>query len=178
MDLRKRARRIPRRWPWTAGWISAQSVVWSYADDRRQFGLSEVHIFSPIAVNSLRLGWNRFSQFQKGRDADVDPATIGLNTGVGPESFGIPEFDIGGSGPGRYSNLGLQYGAGGRVATTFQVADDFSLTHGAHAFKFGFNFFHDYSNYTIVGSRGLFTFDGSQLGTGLVANLTAGGHDL
>jgi hypothetical protein len=139
------------------------------------FGISEVHIFSPIAVNSLRLGWNRFSQFQKGRDADVDPATIGLNTGVGPESFGIPEFDIGGSGPGRYSNLGLQYGAGGRVATTFQVADDFSLTHGAHALKFGFNFFHDYSNYTIVGSRGLFTFDGSQLGTALVANLTAGG---
>jgi Carboxypeptidase regulatory-like domain len=139
-------------------------------------GLSEVHIFSPIAVNSLRLGWNRFSQFQKGRDADVDPATIGLNTGVGPESFGIPEFDIGGSGPGRYSNLGLQYGAGGRVATTFQVADDFSYTHGAHALKFGFNFFHDYSNYTIVGSRGLFTFDGSQLGTGLVTSLTAAGQ--
>src|SRR3984957_19334879 len=87
------------------------------------FGISEVHIFSPIVVNSLRLGWNRFSQFQKGCDADVDPATIGLNTGVGPESFGIPEFDIGGSGAGRYSNLGLQYGAGGRVATTFQVAD-------------------------------------------------------
>jgi hypothetical protein len=139
-------------------------------------GLSEVHIFSPIAVNSLRLGWNRFSQFQKGRDADVDPATIGLNTGVGPESFGIPEFDIGGSGAGRYSNLGLQYGAGGRVATTFQVADDFSYTHGAHALKFGFNYFHDYSDYTIVGSRGLFTFDGSQVGTNLVANLTAAGQ--
>src|ERR1700754_1497099 len=139
------------------------------------FGITEVHIFSPIAVNSLRLGWNRFSQFQRGRDSDVDPTTIGLNTGVGPESFGIPEFDIGGSGPGRYSNLGLQYGAGGRVATTFQVADDVSYTHGAHALKFGFNFFHDYSNYTIVGSRGLFTFDGSQLGTALVANLTAGG---
>jgi hypothetical protein len=139
------------------------------------FGISEVHIFSPIAVNSLRLGWNRFSQFQKGRDANVDPASIGLNTGVGPESFGIPEFDIGGSGPGRYSNLGLQYGAGGRVATTFQVADDFSLTHGPHALKFGFNFFHDYSDYNIVGSRGLFTFDGSQLGTTLVANLTSSG---
>jgi hypothetical protein len=139
------------------------------------FGISEVHIFSPNAVNSLRLGWNRFSQFQKGRDANVDPASIGLNTGVGPESFGIPEFDIGGSGPGRYSNLGLQYGAGGRVATTFQVADDFSLTHGPHALKFGFNFFHDYSDYNIVGSRGLFTFDGSQLGTTLVANLTSSG---
>jgi hypothetical protein len=139
------------------------------------FGISEVHVFTANAVNSIRLGWNRFSQFQKGRDANVDPATIGLNTGVGPSSFGIPEFDIGGSGPGRYSNLGLQYGAGGRVATTFQVADDLSLTHGTHALKFGFNYFHDYSDYTIVGSRGLFTFDGSQLGTALVSNLIASG---
>jgi hypothetical protein len=139
------------------------------------FAISEVHIFSPNEVNSIRLGWNRFSQFQKGRDADVDPASIGLNTGVGPTSFGIPEFDIGGSGPGRYSNLGLQYGAGGRVATTFQIADDFSLTRGAHAIKFGFNDFHDYSDYTLAGSRGLFTFDGSQLGTALVTSLTASG---
>jgi Carboxypeptidase regulatory-like domain len=138
-------------------------------------GISETHIFSPNAINSLRIGWNRFDQFQKGRDADVNPDTIGLNTGVGPESYGIPEFDIGGSGPGRYSNLGLQYGAGGRVATSFQVADDFSLTHGRHAMKFGFNWLHDYSNYTIVGSRGLFTFDGSQLGTQLVASLSQPG---
>jgi Carboxypeptidase regulatory-like domain len=138
-------------------------------------GLSEVHIFTPNEVNSIRLGWNRFSQFQKGRDFDVNPASIGLNTGVGPESYGIPEFDIGGTGPGRYSNLGLQYGAGGRVATTFQVADDFSLTRGQHALKFGFNFFHDYSDYTLAGSRGLFTFDGSQLGTQLVTTLSAGG---
>jgi hypothetical protein len=138
------------------------------------FGISETHIFTPKAINSLRLGWNRFSQFQKGRDFNVNPASIGLNTGVGPESYGIPEFDIGGSGPGRYSNLGLQYGAGGRVATSFQVADDFSLTRGRHAFKFGFNYLHDYSDYTLVGSRGLFTFDGSQLGTQLVSTLSAG----
>ena len=128
------------------------------------FAISEVHIFSPSIINTLRLGYNRFSQFQKGRDFNVDPASIGLNTGVGPESFGIPEFDIGGSASDRFANLGLQYGAGGRVATTFQVADDFNLTHGAHAFKFGFNFFHNYSDYTLAGSRGLFSFDGSQLG--------------
>jgi len=133
------------------------------------FAISEVHIFSPNLINTLRLGYNRFSQFQKGRDADVDPATIGLNTGVGPESFGIPEIDIGSgltaSGdPGRFANLGLQYGAGGRVATSYQIADNVNYTRGQHAFKFGFNFLHNYSNYTTVGSRGLFTFDGSQLG--------------
>jgi Carboxypeptidase regulatory-like domain len=136
------------------------------------FAVSEVHIFSPRLINTLRLGWNRFGQFQKGRDFKVDPATVGLNTGVGPESFGLPEIDLGAPGPGRYSNLGLQNGAGGRIATSFQVADDISLTRGGHALKFGFNFLHDYSDYTLVGSRGIFTFDGSQLGDTLVKNFT------
>jgi hypothetical protein len=136
------------------------------------FAISEVHIFNPSLINTLRLGYNRFSQFQKGRDANVDPASIGLNTGVGPESFGIPEIDIG-SGAGRFSNLGLQYGDGGRVATSYQIADDFSWTRGAHSIQLGFNFLHNYSDYTTVGSRGLLTFDGSQLGATIAP--TAGG---
>jgi hypothetical protein len=133
------------------------------------FAVSEVHVFNPNLINTLRLGWNRFSQFQKGRDADVDPATLGFDTGVGPESFGIPEIDIGSSfqsatfTPGRFSNLGLQNGAGGRVATSYQIADDVSWTRGKNAFKFGFNYLHNYSDYTVVGTRGIFTFDGSQL---------------
>jgi hypothetical protein len=140
------------------------------------FAISEVHVFNPNLINTLRLGWNRFSQFQKGRDANVDPATLGFNTGVGPESFGIPEVDIGSLFsatdpgdpkfpfvPGRFSNLGLQGGAQGRVATSYQIADDVSLTRGKNAFKFGFNFLHNYSDYTLAGSRGIFTFDGSQL---------------
>jgi hypothetical protein len=135
------------------------------------FAVSEVHVFSPNLINTFRLGWNRFSQFQKGRDANVDPATIGFNTGVGPESFGIPEIDIGDPAANdRFSNLGLQNGAGGRVATSYQIANDLSWTRGAHAFKFGFNFLHNYSDYTVVGSRGLFTFDGSQLGSTLTAD--------
>lgn len=134
------------------------------------FAVSEVHIFSPRMINTLRLGYNRFSQYQKGRDADRDPASIGLNTGVGPESFGIPEFDIGGSAANRFANLGYQNGAGGRVATTFQIADDISWTHGSHSLNFGFNYFHNYSDYTVVGSRGLFSFDGSQLGDTLTAD--------
>jgi hypothetical protein len=137
------------------------------------FAISEVHIFSPRLINTLRLGYNRFSQFQKGRDASRDPASIGLNTGVGPESFGIPEIDIG-SGPGRFSNLGLQYGDGGRVATSFQVADDFNWTRSKHALQLGFNFLHNYSNYTTVGSRGIITFDGTQLGTALAPDADGG----
>jgi hypothetical protein len=137
------------------------------------FAISEVHIFNSNLINTLRLGWNRFSQFQKGRDANVDPATFGFNTGVGPESFGFPEVDIGAPNATvpnevvRYANLGLQYGAGGRVATSYQIADDLSWTKGPHAFKFGFNFLHNYSDYTIVGGRGIFSFTGAQLGDSL-----------
>jgi Carboxypeptidase regulatory-like domain len=134
------------------------------------FAISEVHTFTPNLINTIRLGWNRFSQFQKGRDFDFNPANIGLNTGVGPESFGIPEVDIGNS---YYENLGLQYGAGGRVATSYQIADDFNLIHGRHAWRFGLNFLHDYSDYTIAGGRGLLSFTGSQLGNSLLAGDTA-----
>ncbi|HYL13897.1 MAG TPA: TonB-dependent receptor [Terriglobales bacterium] len=134
------------------------------------FAISEVHLFSPGLINTLRLGWNRFSQFQKGRDANVNPATIGFNTGVGPESYGIPEIDIGGSASDRFSNLGLQYGAGGRVATSYQIADEVNWTRGAHAWKFGFNFLHNYSDYTLAGGRGIFSFTGSQLGDSLTAD--------
>ena len=126
------------------------------------FAISEVHLFNPSLLNTLRLGWNRFSQFQKGRDADVNPATIGFNTGVTPQSYGIPENDIYG-----YANLGLQYGAGGRVATSYQIADDVSWTRGKHAWKFGFNFLHNYGDYTLAGSRGIFSFTGTQLGNSL-----------
>jgi len=135
------------------------------------FAISEVHSFSPRLINTLRLGYNRFSQFQKGRDANVDPSTIGLNTGVGPESFGIPEIDIG-SNSGRFANLGLQGGAGGRVATSFQVADELNLARGKHSMQIGFNFLHNYSDYTTSGSRGLLTFDGTSLGDTLVSNST------
>lgn len=129
------------------------------------FAISEVHLFNPGLINTLRLGWNRFSQFQKGRDANVNPATIGLNTGVGPVSFGIPEMDTFG-----FANLGLQYGAGGRVATSYQIADEANWTRGAHAWRFGFNFLHNYSNYTLAGGRGIFSFTGSQLGDSLTSD--------
>lgn len=145
------------------------------------FAISEVHVFNPNLINTLRLGWNRFSQFQKGRDANVDPSTLGFNTGVGPESFGIPEIDIGsnlnapGFTPGRFSNLGLQNGAGGRVATSYQIANEVSWTRGQHAFRFGFNYLHNYSDYTVVGTRGIFTFDGSQFA--IPNNLATNGFD-
>jgi hypothetical protein len=134
------------------------------------FAISEVHIFNTNLINTLRLGWNRFSQFQKGRDANENPATIGFNTGVGPSSYGIPEIDLGDTASDGFANLGLQYGAGGRVATSYQIANEVSWTRGANSWKFGFNLLHNYSDYTLAGSRGLFSFTGSQLGDSLTSD--------
>jgi hypothetical protein len=128
------------------------------------FAVSEIHVFNSNLINTLRLGWNRFSQFQKGRDASMNPATLGFNTGVGPTSYGLPEIDLGNNTADGFSNLGLQYGAGGRVATSYQITNELNWTHGKHAWEFGFNFLHNYSDYTLAGSRGIFSFTGSQLG--------------
>ena len=62
----------------------------------------------------------------------MNPATIGSNTGVIPVSYGMPEVDIYG-----FANLGLQYAAGGRVATSYQIADEVNWTRGGHAWRFG-----------------------------------------
>jgi len=44
----------------------------------------------------------------------------------------MPEVDIYG-----FANLGLQYAAGGRVATSYQIADEVNWTRGGHAWRFG-----------------------------------------
>src|SRR5260370_17108278 len=119
-------------------------------------------------ITPLRVVWNRSTQFKKGRAASVTPATIGFNTGVGPESYGIREIDIGDSASDRFSNLGLQYCAGGRVATSYQIADEANWTHGAHSWKFGFNFLPNFSNYPLACGRGRFSFTRSQLSTHLI----------
>src|SRR5205807_2014780 len=42
-----------------------------------KFAISEIQILYPRVIQTVRPGLNRFSQFQKGRDADVNPAKIG-----------------------------------------------------------------------------------------------------
>ena len=97
------------------------------------FAISEVHVFNPNLINTVRLGWNRFSQFQKGRDASEIPPRSGSIRESGRRALASLEVD---SAPlskatqslRAFSRIwALQNGAGGRVATTYQVADDFKL---------------------------------------------------
>ncbi len=134
------------------------------------FAASDVHIFSPKVINTVRLGYNRTIQFGHSRDFQFDPASLGLNTGVGPADFGLPEIDVG-TGPGKFVNLGSGRSPRGRTGITFQVTDDLSLTRGLHSLKFGVNWFRnvDYG-FNDNRFRGILVFNGTQLGSTLTAD--------
>jgi hypothetical protein len=134
------------------------------------FAISEEHLLSSTMVNTVRLGYNRVIQAGHSRDFNFDPNSIGLNTGATSADFGLPEIDIG-TGAGKFVNLGSGRSPRKRTGLTFQVADDFSLTHGLHSLKFGFNGFRnvDYG-FNDNRFRGILTFNGSQLGSSLTTD--------
>lgn len=133
----------------------------------QNFAISEEHLLSSTMVNTVRLGYNRVVQAGHSRDSTFDPSSIGLNTGVTSADFGLPEIDIG-TGAGKFVNLGSGRSPRKRTGLTFQLADDFSLSHGRHSLKFGANGFRnvDYG-FNDNRFRGILTFNGSQLGSSL-----------
>lgn len=140
--------------------------------------ISEVHIFTPNVLNTVRVGYNRFHQKFDNRDSAFDPESIGLVTGS--LDGGLPEIDVG-SGDGRFVNLGTSPGfPSERQDTTYQFVDDVSFTRGAHSLKFGVSYFRNHSfGFNDNNFRGSLTFDGSQLGDSLTSNGgTAGLVDL
>jgi hypothetical protein len=136
----------------------------------QNFAISEEHLLSSTMVNTVRLGYNRVVQAGHSRDSNFDPSSIGLNTGATSADFGLPEIDIG-TGAGKFVNLGSGRSPRKRTGLTFQLADDFSLTHGRHSLKFGFNGFRnvDYG-FNDNRFRGIITFNGSQLGSSLTTD--------
>ncbi len=98
--------------------------------------------FSPTEINEVRFGYSRFRTSFNSADATpgnpnfIDPAALGLDMGTG--HVGLPEIDFNGD----LENLGATaYSVPrGRVSETFQVLDNFTLTHGRNTFKFGGEF--------------------------------------
>jgi Carboxypeptidase regulatory-like domain/TonB dependent receptor/TonB-dependent Receptor Plug Domain len=133
------------------------------------FAISEVHIFSPNLLNTIRLGYNRFHQAFTNQDSNFDPASIGLITGS--QDGGLPEIDVG-SGDGRFVNLGTTPSfPSERHDTTYQIVDDISSTHRAHSLKLGINYFHNHSfGFNDNNFRGILTFDGSRGGNSLTTD--------
>jgi hypothetical protein len=98
--------------------------------------LSYVSTLTPSIVNEARLGWNRFAEGFFPQDRDFDPASIGLNTGVTKENFGLPIITV-----ANLAQLGADKGdPRQRVDTNWHYIDNVSWKAGKHDIKFGYEF--------------------------------------
>jgi len=98
--------------------------------------LSYVRVVSSTQVNEVRFGYNRFYESFFPQDKAFNPATIGLDTGVGPQDYGLPLMRFTGL---AYlgSNLTLPRG---RTDENWQFIDNFSWKVRRHDLKFGYEF--------------------------------------
>jgi hypothetical protein len=165
--------------------------------DVHVISLSYTHVFSPRLLMEVRGGWNSFDEDFFPQDHHFDPASIGLNTGVGPLDFGLSLIPIGGafcntaiSNPAAcalspvsqsYATLGSTTSVPrGRVDRNWQLLDNFSWTKGRHNIKFGAEFRRTtVSQFFDSGYRGKISFDGSTFGDALMdflAGATDGGR--
>jgi hypothetical protein len=118
---------------------------------RQLLTLNETHIFGTAIVNEVRLGFNRI-YFTARANAELDPATIGINDGVS-RPIGLPQINIAG---------GLNFGGPaqlpqGRGDTTIIASDSLSYLRGRHSLKLGgeYRLFYN-NNFTL--DTGLFNF--------------------
>jgi hypothetical protein len=123
--------------------------------------LNYTKLLSSSAFNEARLTYHRTMADRFPEDRNLDPISIGLNTGVtDPEQFGLPFIAVTG-----FDALGSPVVLPLHQSNdTWQLADSFILTRGRHQSKFGGDFLRqlvDSRNDT--GKRGRIVFDGSVL---------------
>ena len=100
--------------------------------------VSETHVFSPILLNEIRVGFNRVAA-----GAFHENAGTSVNTAVGlpelssnPRDFGLSFIRVTG-----FSPLGDEFNNPQDSASdTFQVLDHTTYARGSHLLKFGFDF--------------------------------------
>jgi Carboxypeptidase regulatory-like domain/TonB dependent receptor/TonB-dependent Receptor Plug Domain len=98
--------------------------------------LSYVSMITPAIVNEARLGWNRFAEGFFPQDRHFDPASIGLDTGVSKQNFGLPIINV-----ANLAQLGSDKGnPRQRVDTNWHYIDNVSWKAGKHDIKFGYEF--------------------------------------
>ena len=118
---------------------------------RQLLTLNETHIFGAGMVNEVSLGFNRI-YFTATANAELNPATIGINNGVS-RPIGLPQINIAG---------GLNFGGPvqlpqGRGDTTIVVSDSLSYLRGRHSLKLGGEYRSFYNNNFTL-DTGLFNF--------------------
>ncbi len=98
--------------------------------------LSYVRVVSSTEVNEVRFGYNRFYETFYPQDKSFDPASVGLDTGVSTQDFGLPLMRFTGL-ASLGSNLSLPRG---RTDENWQFIDNFSWKVGRHDLKLGYEF--------------------------------------
>lgn len=98
--------------------------------------ISYLLTLSATQVNEVRFGFNQFHETFFPQDKSFDPGSIGLDTGVGQQDFGLPLIRLSGL-ASLGSNLSLPRG---RTDRNWQFIDDFSWKLNKHELKLGFEY--------------------------------------
>ncbi len=110
-------------------------------------------------VNEARLGVNRYFRPAQAVDHNVPVTSYGINTGVtNPELQGMPKVNITGFTGFGGSNQQPNFRG---PNTDYDVVDQLSYLHGAHAFKFGGELLDGVVKQAVYGDgKGVFNFSG------------------
>ena len=98
--------------------------------------ISYVKVLSSTKVNETRFGYNRFHETFFPQDKSFDPSSVGLDTGVSSQDFGLPLIRFSGL-ASLGANLSLPRG---RTDQNWQFIDNFSWKMGRHELKVGYEF--------------------------------------
>jgi hypothetical protein len=97
--------------------------------------LAWTHVINDHMMNELRAGYNRFNYDAVEPATPVLPSSVGFNISPqDPAGAGFPVIDISGMFHLGFSEGGPQP----RIDQVYQATDTFTLTHGNHTMKFGF----------------------------------------
>ena len=98
--------------------------------------ISYLTMISLTKVNEVRFGYNRFYETFIPQDSSFNPASIGLDTGVGTQDYGLPKISIAG-----FTSIGATSSdPRGRTDENWQFIDNFSWKLNKHSVKIGYEF--------------------------------------
>ncbi|HXX23712.1 MAG TPA: hypothetical protein VEO19_11230 [Terriglobia bacterium] len=98
--------------------------------------ISYLTALSLTKVNEVRFGYNRFYETFIPEDDNFNPASIGLDTGVGKQDYGLPKISVAG-----FTSIGATSSdPRGRTDVNWQFIDNFSWKFNKHAVKIGYEF--------------------------------------